>query len=99
MMAVQRGNTRKSHADGIREEIQTADGESGLEVTSVNGESFERLVTEIAMSKPYQVPSERILDLCEKCGIEYHSRQTFAVEHAGGEAAIWFSDSSPTRPP
>ena len=31
-------------------DLQTADGEAGIEVTSVNGETFERLVTEIAMS-------------------------------------------------
>lgn len=62
-----------------RPDLQTVDGESGIEVTSVNGKAFERLVTEIAMSKPYQVPSDRILDLCEKCGIEYHSWQTFVI--------------------
>ena len=47
-----------------RPDLQTADGKAGIEVTSVNGETFERLVTEIAVSKPYQAPSERILDLC-----------------------------------
>lgn len=62
-----------------RPDLQTADGESGIEVTSVNGEAFERLVTEIAINKPYQVPSDRILDLCEKCGIEYHAWQTFVI--------------------
>ena len=62
-----------------RPDLQSVDGESGIEVTSVNGEAFERLVTEIAMSKPYQVPSDRILDLCAKCGIEYHSWQTYVI--------------------
>lgn len=62
-----------------RPDLQTADGESGIEVTSVNGEAFERLVTEIAMSKPYQAPSDKILDLCQKCGIEYHVWQTFVI--------------------
>ena len=62
-----------------RPDLQTVDGAAGIEVTSVNGEAFERLVTEIAMSKPYQVPSDRILDLCEKCGIEYHAWQTFVI--------------------
>lgn len=61
-------------------DLQTVDGESGIEVTSVNGEPFERLVTEIAMSKPYQAPSDRILDLCAKCGIEYHAWQTFVIK-------------------
>ena len=60
-------------------DLQTADGEAGIEVTSVNGETFERLVTEIAMSQPYQVPSDRILELCAKCGIEYHAWQTFVI--------------------
>ena len=60
-------------------DLQTADGESGIEVMSVNGEAFERLVTEIAVSKPYQAPSDRVLDLCAKCGIEYHSWQTFVI--------------------
>ena len=62
-----------------RPDLQTADGESGIEVTSVNGEAFERLVTEIAMSRPYQAPSDKILDLCAKCGIEYHEWQTFVI--------------------
>lgn len=62
-----------------RPDLQTADGEAGIEVTSVNGEIFERLVTEIALSKPYQAPSERILDLCAQCGIEYHTWQTFVI--------------------
>ena len=31
------------------------------------------------MSQPYQVPSDRILELCAKCGIEYHSWQTFVI--------------------
>ena len=60
-------------------DLQTPDGESGVEVTSVNGESFERLVTEIAMSQPCQAPSDRILELCAKCGIEYHAWQTFVI--------------------
>lgn len=63
-----------------RPDLQTADGEAGIEVTSVNGESFERLVTEIAMSQPYQAPSDKILELCAKCGIEYHSWQTFVIK-------------------
>ena len=62
-----------------RPDLQTADGSSGIEVTSVNGEAFERLVTEIAMSKPYQAPSDRVLELCAKCGIEYDSWQTFVI--------------------
>lgn len=62
-----------------RPDLQTADGESGVEVTSVNGEAFERLVTEIAVSKPCQAPSDRILELCAKCGIEYHAWQTFVI--------------------
>ncbi len=61
-------------------DLQTADGESGIEVMSVNGEAFERLVTEIAMCKPYQAPSDRVLDLCAKCGIEYHSWQTYVIK-------------------
>lgn len=62
-----------------RPDLQTADGESGVEVTSVNGEAFERLVTEIAMSGPCQAPSDRILDLCARCGIEYHAWRTFVI--------------------
>ncbi len=62
-----------------RPDLQTMDGESGIEVTSVNGEAFERLVTEIAMNKPYQAPSNRILELCAQCGIEYDSWQTFVI--------------------
>lgn len=61
-------------------DLQTADGESGIEVTSVNGEIFERLVTEIAMSRPYQAPSDRILELCAKCGIDYPAWQTFVIK-------------------
>ena len=61
-------------------DLQTADGEAGIEVTSVNGEVFERLVSEIAASQPYQAPSDRILDLCAKCGIEYHNWQTFVIK-------------------
>lgn len=60
-------------------DLQTADGESGVEVMSVNGEAFERLVTEIAMSKPYQAPTDRILKLCAECGIEYSDWQTFVI--------------------
>ena len=60
-------------------DLQTADGESGIEVMSVNGEAFERLVTEIAVSKPYQAPTDRILKLCSECGIEYHTWQTFVI--------------------
>lgn len=60
-------------------DLQTPDGEAGVEVTSVNGEIFERLVTEIATSQPYQVPSDRILELCAKCGIEYLSWKTFVI--------------------
>lgn len=63
-----------------RPDLQTADGEAGIEVMSVNGEAFERLVTEIAMSKPYQAPSDRVLELCAKCGIEYHSWQTYVIK-------------------
>ena len=29
--------------------------------------------------RSYQAPSERILELCAKCGIEYHSWQTFVI--------------------
>ena len=61
-------------------DLQTEDGGAGVEVTSVNGEIFERLVTEIAMSLPYQAPSDRILDLCEKCGIEYHAWRTYVIK-------------------
>ena len=61
-------------------DLQTPDGAAGVEVTSVNGEVFERLVTEIAMSKPDRAPSERILELCAKCGIEYHAWQTFVIK-------------------
>lgn len=63
-----------------RPDLQTVDGAAGIEVTSVNGEAFERLVTEIAMSRPYQAPSDRILALCAACGIEYHSWQTFVIK-------------------
>ena len=61
-------------------DLQTADGEAGIEVTSVNGEIFERLVSEIAVSQPYQAPSDRVLDLCARCGIEYHNWQTFVIK-------------------
>lgn len=60
-------------------DLQTADGESGIEVMSVNGEAFERLVTEIALMEPYQAPTDRVLKLCAECGIEYHSWQTFVI--------------------
>lgn len=61
-------------------DLQTADGESGIEVMSVNGEAFERLVTEIAMSEPHQAPTDRILKLCAECGIEYHAWRTFVID-------------------
>lgn len=60
-------------------DLQTADGESGIEVMSVNGEAFERLITEIAMCEPYQAPTDRILKLCAECGIEYHAWRTFVI--------------------
>ena len=60
-------------------DLQTADGESGIEVMSVNGETFERLVTEIAMSRPCQAPTDRILRLCAACGIEYDDWHTFVI--------------------
>lgn len=60
-------------------DLQTADGESGIEVMSVNGEAFERLVAEIAMRQPYQAPTDRILKLCAECGIEYSEWQTFVI--------------------
>ena len=44
-------------------DLQTEDGAAGIEVTSVNGEIFERLVSEIAVSQPYQAPSDRVLEL------------------------------------
>lgn len=62
-----------------RPDLQTEGGVAGVEVTSVNGEVFERLVTEIALSQPYQAPSDRILELCAKCGIEYSEWQTFVI--------------------
>lgn len=61
-------------------DLQTAGGESGVEVMSVNGEAFERLVTEIAMETPYQAPTDRILKLCAECGIEYHAWRTFVID-------------------
>ena len=61
-------------------DLQTEDGAAGIEVTSVNGEIFERLVSEIAVSQPYQAPSDRVLELCAKCGIEYHNWQTFVIK-------------------
>lgn len=60
-------------------DLQTADGESGIEVMSVNGEAFERLITEIAVQEPYRAPTDRILELCSACGIEYHSWQTYVI--------------------
>lgn len=60
-------------------DLQTAGGEAGIEVMSVNGEIFERLVTEIALSKPYQAPTDRILRLCADCGIEYSDWQTYVI--------------------
>lgn len=60
-------------------DLQTADGRAGIEVMSVNGEIFERLVTEIALSKPYQAPTDRILKLCADCGIEYSDWQTYVI--------------------
>ena len=81
-------------------DLRTADGESGIEVTSVNGEAVERLVTEIAMSRPYQAPSDRILDLCAKCGIEYHSWQTYVIKPlpAAGFIEPWICLPGALRP-
>lgn len=59
-------------------DLQTADGDAGIEVMSVNGEAFERLVTEIALSKPGEV-TDRSLKLCAECGIEYHEWRTFVI--------------------
>lgn len=61
-------------------DLQTVDGESGIEVTSVNGEAFERLLAEIAASIPYQAPTDRILKLCAECGIEYADWHTFVIK-------------------
>lgn len=61
-------------------DLQTPDGASGVEVMSVNGEVFELLVTEIAMGRQYQAPSDKVLELCAKCGIEYHSWQTYVIK-------------------
>lgn len=63
-----------------RPDLQTADGESGVEVMSVNGEAFERLLTEIAMSEPCRAPSDRVLALCAECGIEYQDWQTYVIK-------------------
>lgn len=60
-------------------DLQTGDGAAGIEVMSVNGETFERLVTEIAAHNPCQAPTDRILKLCEACGIEYHDWQTYVI--------------------
>lgn len=60
-------------------DLQTVGGEAGIEVMSVNGEAFERLVTEIALHSPYQAPTDRILALCAACGIEYHAWQTYVI--------------------
>ncbi len=61
-------------------DLQTADGESGIEVMSVNGEAFERLMTEMETHEPYQAPTDRILKLCAECGIEYHDWQTYVIK-------------------
>ena len=61
-------------------DLQTPDGASGVEVMSVNGEVFERLVTEIAIGRQYQAPSDKVLELCAKCGIAYHSWQTYVIK-------------------
>lgn len=63
-----------------RPDLQTADGEAGIEVMSVNGEAFERLLTEIAASAPCRAPSDRILALCAQCGIEYREWQTYVIK-------------------
>lgn len=63
-----------------RPDLQTADGEAGIEVMSVNGEAFERLLTEIAAGEPCQAPSERVLSLCAECGIEYGAWQTYVIK-------------------
>ncbi len=60
-------------------DLQTEDGAAGIEVMSVNGEAFERLVTEIAAHDAYQAPTDRMLKLCGECGIEYHDWQTFVI--------------------
>ena len=60
-------------------DLQTADGEAGIEVMSVNGETFERLVTEITAHNPLQAPTDQILKLCAQCGIEYHAWRTFVI--------------------
>lgn len=60
-------------------DLQTTDGESGIEVMSVNGEAFERLVTEIETCQPCQAPPDRVLDLCAGCGIEYSNWRTFVI--------------------
>lgn len=60
-------------------DLQTGDGEAGIEVMSVNGEAFERLVTEITGRNACQAPTDRILKLCAECGIEYHDWQTYVI--------------------
>lgn len=60
-------------------DLQTEDGEAGIEVMSVNGEAFERLVTEITAHDACQAPTDRMLKLCDECGIEYHDWQTFVI--------------------
>lgn len=60
-------------------DLQTGDGEAGIEVMSVNGEAFERLVTEITGHNACQAPTDRILKLCAECGIEYHDWQTYVI--------------------
>lgn len=60
-------------------DLQTADGEAGIEVMSVNGEAFERLLSEIAAEEPCRAPSDRVLALCAQCGIEYRDWQTYVI--------------------
>lgn len=60
-------------------DLQTVDGESGIEVMSVNGEAFELLASEIATSIPYQAPTDRLLNLCTQCGIEYADWHTLVI--------------------
>lgn len=60
-------------------DLQTADGESGIEVMSVNGKAFECLMTEMETHEPYQAPSDRILKLCAECGIEYTTWPVYVI--------------------
>lgn len=62
-----------------RPDLQTADGGAGIEVMSVNGEPFERLLSEIAAQEPCQAPSDRVLAMCAQCGIEYRDWQTYVI--------------------